>query len=77
MQLENIKFGLLIASGVLLVIALFFATYYTLYEISLNENLKGSRRLKWSALALLFPGLGAFSYFLLAEKPCYSQKVQK
>ncbi|GFO56946.1 hypothetical protein GMSM_39530 [Geomonas sp. Red276] len=67
-QLENIKFGLMLACGVLFVIFLFFATYYTLYEISLNETLEKPKKLRWSALTLLLPGIGAISYHLLAPK---------
>lgn len=77
MQLENIKFGLMLASGAVFLILIFFATYYTLYEISLNKALTGRMKLKWSVLALLVPGVGAFSYFLLAEKPWFSEKAGK
>lgn len=76
MQLENIKIGLTLAVGALFLIFLFFATYYTLYEISLNKNFDRSKKLKWSVLALLLPGFGAFSYFLLAQKPFFSPKDQ-
>lgn len=68
MHLENIKFGLMLACGALFLIFLFFATYYTLYQISLNRTLKKSNKLKWSVVALLLPGFGAASYFLLAPK---------
>lgn len=77
MHLETLKFGLLLACGALFIIFLFFVTYYTLMEISLNKNLKGFKKFKWSAVTLLLPGFGPFSYFLLAEKPEFSQAAEK
>lgn len=74
MQLENIKFGLTLVTGAVFLILVFFATYYTLYEISLNKTLTGAKKFKWSAITLLLPVFGAFSYFLLAEKPEFSRK---
>lgn len=76
MQLENIKFGLTLAVGALFLIFLFFATYYTLYEISLNKHIDRPKKVMWSVLALLLPGFGACSYFLLAQKPSFSPKNQ-
>ncbi|MBJ6725525.1 hypothetical protein [Geomesophilobacter sediminis] len=77
MQLANIKFGLLLAGGALATIFLCFVIYYTLYEISSNRSLKGVHKFKWSALAILLPGIGSFSYFLLAQKPEYAHPVKK
>jgi hypothetical protein len=69
MHLETIKFGLLLAGGALFLIFLFFAAYYTLYEISSNKSLKGFNKFKWSALTLLLPGIGSFSYFYSQKSP--------
>lgn len=75
MQLENMKFGLSLVSCVIALVLAFFATYYTLYEISLNTTLTGRKKFKWSVIALLLPAVGPFSYFLLAQKPSLSEKA--
>ena len=77
MEVENMKFGLLLAAGVLFLMFVFFASYYTLYEISNNQNLNKSRKYLWATATLLFPAIGPFSYFLLVKKAEYAGGNQR
>ena len=76
MNLENVKFGLMLAGAALFIIFLFFVSYYTLYEISLNKKLRGGSKFRWSVLAFL-PALGPIAYFLFAAKAAYVPAVEK